>query len=84
MKMHVCFSVILMFLSIFFINGALSKLERLKHPVKKKSDGSLSFLVIGDWGRKGGFNQSLVAHQVSNINHFFNIYNVLERFNKYM
>jgi len=73
-----------MFLSIFFINGALSKLERLKHPVKKKSDGSLSFLVIGDWGRKGGFNQSLVAHQVSNINHFFNIYNVLERFNKYM
>jgi hypothetical protein len=64
MKMHVCFSVILMFLSIFFINGALSKLERLKHPVKKKSDGSLSFLVIGDWGRKGGFNQSLVAHQM--------------------
>ncbi|CAA0353941.1 unnamed protein product [Arabidopsis thaliana] len=64
MKMNVCFSVILMFLSIFFINGALSKLERLKHPVKKKSDGSLSFLVIGDWGRKGGFNQSLVAHQM--------------------
>ncbi|KAG4391187.1 hypothetical protein GLYMA_05G138333v4 [Glycine max] len=23
-----------------------------------KQDGSLSFLVIGDWGRKGAYNQS--------------------------
>lgn len=46
-----------------FINGSLSKLERLEHPVTK-SDGSLSFLVVGDWGREGKFNQSLVAHQV--------------------
>lgn len=72
MKIYVCFSVILMFLCIFFISGALSELERLEHPVTK-SDGSLSFLVVGDWGRKGEFNQSLVAHQVTNINYFFNI-----------
>ncbi|KAL1201114.1 Purple acid phosphatase 7 [Cardamine amara subsp. amara] len=63
MKMGVWFSVSLMFLCIFFINGSLSKLERLEHPVKK-SDGSLSFLVVGDWGREGEFNQSLVAHQM--------------------
>jgi len=29
-----------------------------------KADGSLSFLVIGDWGRKGAYNQSEVAFQV--------------------
>ena len=30
-----------------------------------KSDGSISFLVIGDWGRRGLYNQSQVALQVS-------------------
>ncbi|TKY59770.1 Purple acid phosphatase 8 [Spatholobus suberectus] len=29
-----------------------------------KPDGSLSFLVIGDWGRKGAYNQSEVAFQM--------------------
>jgi hypothetical protein len=29
-----------------------------------KQDGSLSFLVIGDWGRRGSYNQSQVAFQV--------------------
>ncbi|KAL0827454.1 hypothetical protein Bca101_051132 [Brassica carinata] len=58
------FSVRLMFLILcIFINGSFSKLERLGHPVTK-SDGSLDILVFGDWGRKGGFNQSLVAHQM--------------------
>ncbi|KAI9081467.1 hypothetical protein K1719_036613 [Acacia pycnantha] len=28
-----------------------------------KSHGSLSFVVIGDWGRKGEYNQSQVAAQ---------------------
>lgn len=32
-----------------------------------KQDGSLSFLVIGDWGRKGAYNQSKVAFQVNYI-----------------
>ncbi|KAE9601047.1 putative Acid phosphatase [Lupinus albus] len=30
-----------------------------------KKDGSLSFLVIGDWGRKGTHNQTKVAVQVN-------------------
>lgn len=29
-----------------------------------KSDGTLSFLVVGDWGRRGSYNQSQVARQV--------------------
>lgn len=32
-----------------------------------KDDGSLSLLVIGDWGRKGEYNQSLVAAQMGKI-----------------
>ncbi|CAL0312341.1 unnamed protein product [Lupinus luteus] len=36
-------------------------LQRLEHPIKP--DGSLSLMVIGDWGRKGAYNQSQVATQ---------------------
>ncbi|PIA35975.1 hypothetical protein AQUCO_03400104v1 [Aquilegia coerulea] len=42
-----------------------AELERLQHPAK--SDGSLSFLVIGDWGRRGDYNQSQVAFQMGRI-----------------
>ncbi|OWM90721.1 hypothetical protein CDL15_Pgr021026 [Punica granatum] len=38
------------------------ELERFEHPTK--ADGSLSFLVVGDWGRRGGYNQSAVAIQM--------------------
>ncbi|KAF9604787.1 hypothetical protein IFM89_010328 [Coptis chinensis] len=51
-----------MFLSI---SNASSKLERIQQPTK--SDGSLSFLVVGDWGRKGAYNQSQVALQMGRI-----------------
>ncbi|KAL8200215.1 hypothetical protein R6Q57_011554 [Mikania cordata] len=40
-------------------------LQRFKHPVK--ADGSLSFLVIGDWGRRGLYNQSNVAYQMGKV-----------------
>lgn len=43
---------------------AAAELARLEHPAK--DGGSLSLLVVGDWGRKGAFNQSRVAHQVRN------------------
>ncbi|XP_021909905.1 purple acid phosphatase 3-like [Carica papaya] len=44
---------------------SFAELERVKHPIKK--DGSLSFLVIGDWGRSGSYNQSEVAFQMGRI-----------------
>ncbi|KAJ4713576.1 Purple acid phosphatase [Melia azedarach] len=43
-----------------------AELEKFKHPTKS-IDGSLSFLVIGDWGRRGEFNQSEVALQMGGI-----------------
>lgn len=42
--------------------SSFAELQHFQHPVKP--DGSLSFLVVGDWGRKGLFNQSKVAFQM--------------------
>lgn len=41
---------------------AVAELPRLEH--SPKADGSLSILAVGDWGRRGEFNQSRVATQV--------------------
>ncbi|KAL7160745.1 hypothetical protein ACSBR2_041411 [Camellia fascicularis] len=40
-----------------------AELQRFEHP-PSKGDGSVSFLVLGDWGRRGAFNQSQVALQM--------------------
>jgi len=58
---------------IFFLSVSLclltnhssiaEKLPRFEHHLKPQQQ-SLNFLVVGDWGRKGNYNQSLVAHQV--------------------
>nr|AFK34687.1 unknown [Medicago truncatula] len=42
-----------------------AELQSFEHA--PKPDGSLSFLVIGDWGRRGGYNQSQVALQMGYI-----------------
>ncbi|KAM0908618.1 hypothetical protein ACQ4PT_015318 [Festuca glaucescens] len=44
---------------------AAAELERVEHPAK--NDGSLSLLVVGDWGRKGAYNQSRVADQMGKV-----------------
>ncbi|GLT73859.1 hypothetical protein SLA2020_456900 [Shorea laevis] len=44
------------------VSSSSAELQRFQHPVK--ADGSLSFLVVGDWGRKGLYNQSEVAFQM--------------------
>ena len=41
---------------------ATAELARVEHPAKE--DGSLTVLAVGDWGRKGQYNQTLVATQV--------------------
>ncbi|KAM7484739.1 hypothetical protein LguiA_000748 [Lonicera macranthoides] len=49
----------------FCFAHAVAELERFEHP--PKADGSLSTLVIGDWGRRGTHNQSQVALQMGII-----------------
>ncbi|OMO87768.1 hypothetical protein COLO4_20578 [Corchorus olitorius] len=43
-----------------------AELGRFEQPINKV-DGSLSFLVVGDWGRRGAFNQSQVAFQMGKV-----------------
>ncbi|KAK9277276.1 hypothetical protein L1049_006816 [Liquidambar formosana] len=42
--------------------SSVAELERFWQPVK--ADGSLGFLVVGDWGRGGHYNQTEVALQM--------------------
>ncbi|CAJ1936558.1 unnamed protein product [Sphenostylis stenocarpa] len=56
------------FLFTFIISSALcllyasAELQRFEH--SPKHDDALSFLVLGDWGRRGAYNQSKVAFQI--------------------
>ncbi|CAJ2677713.1 unnamed protein product [Trifolium pratense] len=47
------------------------KLPRLEH--QRVNQQSLNFLVIGDWGRKGDYNQSYVANQMGIVGEKLNI-----------
>jgi len=49
-------------LCIYFVLPVFAELQKFQH--QPKHDGTLNFLVVGDWGRKGKYNQSLVATQV--------------------
>ncbi|PIN06243.1 Purple (tartrate-resistant) acid phosphatase [Handroanthus impetiginosus] len=42
-----------------------AEFQRFEHPTR--GDGTLRFLVVGDWGRKGEYNQSKVAFQMGRI-----------------
>ncbi|XP_031281166.1 purple acid phosphatase 17-like [Pistacia vera] len=53
-------------LSFLLCSGfGFAELEKFEQSIN--GDGSLSFLVIGDWGRRGEFNQSEVAFQMGRI-----------------
>ncbi|KAE8705419.1 Purple acid phosphatase 3 [Hibiscus syriacus] len=56
---------------LLFLLGLLSvcccRAELLRFEHEAKPDGSISFLVVGDWGRKGLYNQSHVALQMGMI-----------------
>lgn len=47
--------------TVLFLSSS-AELQWFEHPAK--SDGSLSLLAVGDWGRRGTYNQSQVAYQV--------------------
>jgi len=53
--------------AILSLCSVLSTAELQQFEQDPKADRSLSFLVVGDWGRRGGFNQSEVAEQMGII-----------------
>ncbi|MCI42294.1 purple acid phosphatase 7-like, partial [Trifolium medium] len=54
-------SSVIFTVSVLCLLAIAEKLPRLEHHVKQQQ--SLNFLVVGDWGRKGNYNQSYVANQ---------------------
>ncbi|XP_073109952.1 purple acid phosphatase 17-like isoform X1 [Elaeis guineensis] len=58
------FLILLWGSTILFLSSS-AELQRFTHPAK--SDGSLSLLAVGDWGRRGTYNQSQVAYQMGRI-----------------
>lgn len=61
------FTIIL--LVVYMVVAAINvvaELQRFDH-LSSKADGSLDILVIGDWGRRGLYNQSDVAFQMGKM-----------------
>jgi len=64
-------------ISSFGLCLVLTRAELRKFEQPAKTDGTLSFLTLGDWGREGAFNQSEVVLQVLPTSLlFFNLYHV--------
>lgn len=59
--MVLCFWLAIVFVMLSSASAS-TRLKKFDHPTK--GDGTLNFLVVGDWGRRGTNNQSHVAHQV--------------------
>ncbi|XP_058731174.1 purple acid phosphatase 7-like isoform X2 [Vicia villosa] len=55
------------------IHSSIAKnLPRFQHRLKPQQQ-SLNFLVVGDWGRNGNYNQSFVANQMGIVGENLNI-----------
>ncbi|XP_059308860.1 purple acid phosphatase 8-like [Lycium ferocissimum] len=61
------FHYLIIFLASFGLCFLLCAAEFPYFKQSVKADGSLSFLVIGDWGRRGLYNQTDVAYQMGEI-----------------
>ncbi|RVW34564.1 Purple acid phosphatase 3 [Vitis vinifera] len=57
----------LVFTALVGLCSVSSVAELLRLEQQAKADGSLSFLVVGDWGRRGSFNQSRVGLQMGRV-----------------
>ena len=64
-----CLHLTAAMLCISLVLPSFADLQRFEHLAK--ADGRLSFLVVGDWGRRGFYNQSEVALQVQKPLFFF-------------
>ncbi|TVU24745.1 hypothetical protein EJB05_27199, partial [Eragrostis curvula] len=58
-------------LLLLSVVGVAAEMPWLEH--SPKADGSLTVLAVGDWGRRGQYNQSLVADQMGIIGEKLNI-----------
>ncbi|XP_057872381.2 purple acid phosphatase 3 isoform X1 [Cryptomeria japonica] len=55
------------FFLCFLCRSCFSSIRDDNIDLTMKETGSLNFLVVGDWGRKGNYNQTKVAYQMGRI-----------------
>ncbi|GJN04654.1 hypothetical protein PR202_ga22219 [Eleusine coracana subsp. coracana] len=65
-------AIIVLLVAVIVAPRASAELPRLEHP-SNKAHGALTVLAVGDWGRRGQFNQTLVADQMGIIGKKMNI-----------
>ncbi|XP_072085959.1 uncharacterized protein [Arachis hypogaea] len=65
-KSFLLFTIIVVISFGLWVLYASAELQRFTQICK--SDGSLDFLVVGDWGRRCEYNQSEVAYQLLHEN----------------
>ncbi|QHN86139.1 hypothetical protein HN873_044023 [Arachis hypogaea] len=65
-KSFLLFTIIVVISFGLWVLYASAELQRFTQTCK--SDGSLDFLVVGDWGRRCEYNQSEVAYQLLHEN----------------
>ncbi|GKC81670.1 acid phosphatase, type 5, metallo-dependent phosphatase-like protein [Tanacetum coccineum] len=65
-KNYKCTIIHLVVYTLAFVENVAAELQRIDH-LPSKADGSLDILVVGDWGRRGMYNQSKVAFQMGKV-----------------
>ncbi|GAA0171772.1 hypothetical protein Leryth_023814 [Lithospermum erythrorhizon] len=61
--------MVLCLVLVFVLGHAIAEFPKFHHRMKggNNNNGTLNFLVIGDWGRRGEYNQSQVANQMGRV-----------------
>ncbi|GAA0148990.1 hypothetical protein Leryth_021571 [Lithospermum erythrorhizon] len=69
MANNICIKPMVLCLVLVFVLGhAIAEhFPKFDHNMKNGNNGTLNFLVVGDWGRGGEYNQSQVAFQMGRI-----------------
>ncbi|CAI9296612.1 unnamed protein product [Lactuca saligna] len=65
-------TILLVVYTVVATVNVVAELQRFDHR-PTKADGSLDILVVGDWGRRGLYNQSDVAFQMGKIGEKMNV-----------
>ncbi|KAI3455115.1 hypothetical protein Pfo_011778 [Paulownia fortunei] len=62
-----CFPIIPLLIACFCLSKVTVTAGLLQIRQRTRDDSPITFLAVGDWGRKGGYNQSAVARKMGEV-----------------
>ncbi|PIN19870.1 Purple (tartrate-resistant) acid phosphatase [Handroanthus impetiginosus] len=62
-----CIHMLLLLITCLCLNKVIVTGRLVHIQQRTRTNGLVNFLAVGDWGRKGKFNQSLVAHVMGEV-----------------